>query len=97
MRSGNLIVDKIVTATREVVKVMVQRQVFPKEFMVLSGIFHWTPSLNSVTQGNSFFVGYINPLWKLNPVMVDDVISVRGHLERASTRQSAKHPTILPS
>ena len=37
MKSGNLAVDEIVTATREVVKV-VQRQAFPKEQVVLSRI-----------------------------------------------------------
>ena len=98
VKSGNLTVDEIVTATREVVKV-VQRQAFPKELAVLSRISHGTPSLSSVTQRKTklSFVGYVSPLPKLNPVMVDGVISVGGRLERASIRLSAKHPMILPS
>jgi len=39
VKSGNLMVDEIVTATREVVKV-VQRQAFPKELAVLQRISH---------------------------------------------------------
>ena len=42
-------------------------------------------------------MGYVSALQKLNPVMVDGVISVGGHLERAPIGLSAKHPMILPS
>ena len=49
MKSGNLTVDEIVTATREVVKV-VQRQAFPKELAVLSRISYGTPSPSPVTK-----------------------------------------------
>ena len=84
MKSGNLTVDEIIMANREVVKV-VQRQAFPKELAVLSRISHGTPSLTSVSQRNKLgFVGYVSPLRKLNPVIVDGVISIGGRLERAS-------------
>ena len=96
VKSGNLTVDEIVTATREVVKV-VQRQAFPKELAVLQRISHVTPSRTSVPQGSKLgFVGYVSPLRKLNPVIFDGVICVGGRLERASIELSAKHPMILP-
>ena len=58
VKSGNLTVDEIVTATREVVKV-VQRQAFPKELAVLQRISHVTPSLTSIPQRSKLgFVGY---------------------------------------
>ena len=96
MKSRNLTIDEIVTATREVVKV-VQSQAFPKELAVFSRISHGTPSLISVTRKNNLsFVGHVSPPWNLNLVMVDGVISVRGRLERASIKLSAKHPMILP-
>ena len=97
MKSGNLIVHEIATVTREVIKV-VQRQAFPKALAVLSRISHRTPSPTSVARRNHWsLVGYISPLRKLNPVMVDGVISVGGCLERASIELNAKHPMILPS
>ena len=97
VKSGNLTVDEIITATREEVKV-VQRQAFPKELVVLSRISHGTPSLTSAIRRNNLsFVGYVSPLRKLNPVMVDGVISIGGRLEMASILLSAKHPMILPS
>ena len=97
VKSGNLTVDEIFTATREVAKV-VQKEAFPKELGILSRISQGTPSVASVTRRNNLsFVGYVSPLRKLNPLMVDGVISVGGRLERASIRLSAKHPMILPS
>ena len=97
MKSGNLWVDEIVTATREVVKV-VQKEAFPKELAVLSRISHEAPSVTSVTRRNNLsLVGNVSPLRKLNPVMVDGIISVGGRLERVSIRLSARHPMILPS
>ena len=96
VKSGNLTVDEIVTATREVVKV-VQRQAFPKELAVLQRISHVTPSRTSVPQRSKLgFVRYVSPLRKLNPVIFDGVICVGGRLERASIELSAKHPMILP-
>ena len=52
---------------------------------VLLRISHGTPSVASVTRRNNLsFVEYVSPLRKLNPVMVDRVISVGGRLERSS-------------
>ena len=42
-------------------------------------------------------MGYVNPLRKLNPVIIDGVTCVRGRLERAAIKLCAKHPVILPS
>ena len=97
VKSGILTVDEIVTATREVVKV-VQRQAFPKELAVLQRISHVTPSRTSVPQRSKLgFVGYVSPLRKLNPVIFNGVICVEGRLERASIELSVKHPMILPA
>ena len=52
MKNGNLTVDEIVTATREVVKV-VQKGAVPGELVVLSRISHGTPSIASVTRWNN--------------------------------------------
>lgn len=97
VNSGNLTVNEIVTATREIVK-LVQKQAFPKELAVLLRISHRTPSLTSVSRRNKFgFVGYVNPLRKLNPVIIDGVTCVGGRLEGAAIELCAKHPVILPS
>ena len=69
VNKGSLTVDEIVTATREVVKV-VQRQAFPKELTVPRRVLSRIPSLTTTSQRNKFvFVGYVNPLRKLNPVL----------------------------
>ena len=97
VKKGSLTVDEIVTATREVVKV-VQRQAFPKELSVLQRVAHRNPSLTPTSQRNKFVsVGYVSPLRKLDPMINNGVISVGGRLERASIELSAKHPMILPS
>lgn len=90
-------VDKIVTATREVAKVF-QRQAFTKELAVPLRISHGTPSLTSISRRNKLgFVGYVIPLRKRNPVIFHGVVFVGGRLERASMELRAKHPMILPS
>ena len=75
VKKGSLTVDEIVTATREVVKV-VQRQPFPKELSVLQRVSHGNPSLTTTYQRNKFvFVGYVSPLRKFNPVIYDGVFT----------------------
>ena len=96
VKIGNLTVDEIMTATKEVVKV-VQRQAFPKELAILQRISDRIQSLTTASQRNKLaFVGYVSPLRKLNPVIFDGVIRVGGRLERASIGLNAKHPMILP-
>ncbi len=42
-------------------------------------------------------MGYISPIRKLSPVIIDGVVCVGQSLERAIIEPSAKHPMILPS
>lgn len=59
-QSGEVTVDEIVTATKEVVKV-VQRQAFPKELTIPQRILHGIPSLTTTSQRKKLvFVGYVS-------------------------------------
>ena len=40
--------------------------------------------------------GYVSPLRKLSPVLIDGIVCVGGRLQRAAISAAAKHPTILP-
>ena len=41
-------------------------------------------------------IGYVSPLRKLSPVLIDGIVRVGGRLQRAAISAAAKHPPILP-
>ena len=41
-------------------------------------------------------IGYVSPLRKLSPVLIDGIVCVGGRLQRAAISAAAKHPPILP-
>ena len=38
-----------------------------------------------------------SPLFKLDPILIDGTLRVRGRLNKALIKFDAKHPTILPN
>ena len=41
-------------------------------------------------------IGYVSPLRKLSPVLIDGIVCVGGRLQRAAISAAAKYPPILP-
>ena len=110
-KKGHLTVDDITSATNEIIKI-VQQEAFPKELAFLRSEAHQqplgVPKMDASVQQPQLTrtrssgkrlndTGYVSPLRKLNPVLIDDIICVGGRLERASISFSAKHPVILPN
>lgn len=87
--SGPLKVRELHQSTNEIVR-LVQERSFPKELEVIKT--GKVGSLSKVLRGT----GYLSPLRKLNPIIVDGILRVGGRLQSASIGYSASHPMILP-
>ena len=108
LSADSLDVDELKLATLEIIKI-VQSQVFSRELRYLKEIkakstrdkIKQSPqtiiSRNPSSSNRFTFEGYVSPLRKLNPVLIDGILCVGGRLEEASIEHDAKHPTILPS
>ncbi|CAB3996231.1 Hypothetical predicted protein [Paramuricea clavata] len=86
---GPLRVHELRHTTHEIVRV-VQELAFAKELeLIRTGK---GDSLGKVLR----CTGYLSPLRKLNPIIVDVILRVGGRLQRASIGYNASHPVILP-
>ena len=86
---GPLTVSELRNSVKDIVR-LVQNQVFPKEIeYIKSGK---AGALGKALRGS----GYLSPLRKLNPILVDGILRVGGRIDMAAIGYQARHPIILP-
>ena len=86
---GPLKVSEIQSSTKEIVR-LVQIQAFTKELELIRA--GKTYSLSKVLRET----GYLSPLRKLDPILVDGIIRVGGRIDKAPVCYDVRHPMILP-
>jgi len=77
-------------AENEIIR-YVQKQSFAKELQVLSQTTEETEQKKCKSA-----VKKCSILYKLDPILEDDLVKVGGHLHNAPIENDAKHPAILP-
>jgi transposase InsO family protein len=93
-RSGAVTVQELKDAEMEIIK-YVQRQSFPREITSLKECKPSRSKCGVLVSGKKT-VERTSPTFKLNPLLLDDVLCVGGRLENASIPERSKHPPILP-
>ena len=84
---GPLKLFEIQASTKEIIR-LVQGQVFTKELELIQ--------TGKVEKLGKVLRGYLCPLRKLNPILIDGIIRVGGRLDKAPVSYDARHPMILP-
>ena len=79
--------NEVMAAEREIVK-CVQRSLLKNELECLKRLQRNPSQKTGISKGSS--------IYKLDPMLKDDLLRVGGRLQRASLEYEAKHPVILP-
>lgn len=94
LRHGSTVtVQELKDAEIEIIK-YVQRQSFPREMVHLKE--HRTSRSKREVNSRKKMVERSSPTYKLNPLLLDDVLCVGGRLANATIPERSKHPPILP-